>query len=77
MKEHKGRFGDIFLEGVLECVLEVDEIFLYVVVPLMLVSAVCFLVFVVYHCMVDPNALELASRSDLLSIDPDKWLPRP
>ena len=43
MKEHKRRFGDIFLEGVLDCVLEVDEIFLYVVVPLMLVSAVCFL----------------------------------
>lgn len=28
----------------------------------------------VYHLMFDPNAVDVASRLDLLSIDPDKWI---
>jgi hypothetical protein len=31
---------------------------------------------VVYHLVFDPSAVDLTSRLDLLSIDPDKWIPR-
>jgi hypothetical protein len=30
----------------------------------------------VYQMMFDPNAVDAASRLDMLSIDPDKWFPR-
>ena len=76
MAERKGRFENIFVEALLECTFEVEDVFLYVVIPLILVFGVVLLAVVIYHWMFDLNAVDLASRSDLLSIDPDKWFPR-
>jgi len=76
MPERKGRFDNVLLEGLLECAFEVEEAFVYVVIPLILVFSFVFVAVVVYHCMFDPNAVDLASSSDFLSIDPDKWFPR-
>jgi hypothetical protein len=66
-------FGEIVLDGSL---LEVGELFLYLLVPVVLIFGLCLVAGMVYHLMVDPNAVDVASRLDLLSIDPDKWIPR-
>jgi len=66
-------FGEIVLDGSL---LEVGELFLYLLVPVVLIFGLYLVAGMVYHLMVDPNAVDVASRLDLLSIDPDKWIPR-
>lgn len=76
MPERKWSFHSVFAEGVLECLFELEEAFLYVLIPVILVFGLCFLAVMVYHWTFDLNAAELGSSSDLLSIDPDKWFPR-
>jgi hypothetical protein len=66
-------FGEMVLEGGL---LEAGELFLYLLVPVVLLFGLYLVAGMVYHLMVDPNAVDVASRLDLLSIDPDKWIPR-
>jgi hypothetical protein len=65
--------GEIVLDGGL---LEVGELLLYLAVPVVLIFGLYLVAGMVYHLMFDPNAAEVASRLDLLSIDPDKWIPR-
>jgi len=65
--------GEVVLEGGL---LEAGELLLYLLVPVVLIFGLYLVVGMVYHLMFDPNAVDVASRLDLLSIDPDKWIPR-
>jgi hypothetical protein len=53
-----------------------DELFFYLLVPLVVLVGVYLVTGMVYHWMFDPNAVDVASRADLLSIDPDRWFPR-
>ena len=62
------------LAGCLECLFECDELFVYVVLPLVCIAAVCLIGFVIYQT-VAPHAFSLASNADCLSINPDNWLP--
>lgn len=65
--------GEIVLDGGL---LEVGELLLYLVVPVVLIFGLYLVASMAYHLMFDPNAVDVSSRLDLLSIDPDKWIPR-
>lgn len=73
-------FGTL-LEGVVDGffesgVVEMGQLFLCLLVPLVLMFGLYLVAGMVYHLLVDPNAVDVASRLDLLSIDPDKWFPR-
>jgi len=65
-----------FTEVLFECLLETEELFLYLLVPLIVIFCLYVVVYFVYQLAFDPNAVDVASRLDLLSIDPDKWFPR-
>lgn len=69
----KGSFAKNFAEGLLECLLEAGELIPYAVVLALFGFAAYLVVGTVYHLMFDPNAVDVATRLDLLSIDPDKW----
>jgi hypothetical protein len=65
--------------ALLECLLEAWDL-----IPVACCALLCLGFFLVVYCfgvavyqlMFDPNAVDVASRLDLLSIDPDKWFPR-
>ena len=78
--EPQGRFVEIVGIELFECLFETEELFLYVIVPVVC-AFVCIVASymigtVAYQLMFDPNAVDVASRLDLLSIDPEKWFPR-
>jgi hypothetical protein len=73
LAECVGTFVEVLFEG---GVVEVGELFLYLLVPLVLMFGLYLVAGMVYHLMFDPNAVDVASRLDMLSIDPDKWFPR-
>ena len=56
----------------LECAFEVEEGFLYVIIPLALVLGFFLAVAVYHYICLDVVNLGI---SDFLSIDPDKWFP--
>jgi hypothetical protein len=77
--EREGRFVKNFGAALAECLLEALELIPYALVLLL----ICFCAFGVYlvgnmtyHLMFDPNAVDVASRLDALSIDPEKWIRR-
>jgi hypothetical protein len=74
--EQKPRFAEIFGKALFQCLVETEELFLYVLVPLVCVAGLCLVGVVVYQLMFDPDAVDVASRLDTLSIDPGKWFPR-
>ena len=74
--ERRGQFDNFVLEAVLECALELEDAFLYVVIPLIIVGGLFLLVYAAYQSMLDPYAAGFTACSDFLSIDPDKWFPR-
>jgi len=49
MTERKGRFENIYVEALLECALEVEDAFLCVVIPLILIFCLGLLAVVIYH----------------------------
>lgn len=66
-------FGKVLLE----CLLEgAAELILFACLALVCVAALYLVGGIVYHLMFDPNAVDVASRLDTISIDPDKWFPR-
>ena len=65
--------GEVVLDGSL---LEVGELLLYLLVPVVLIFGLYLVAGMVYHLMFDPNAVDVASRLEMLSIDPDKWITR-
>jgi hypothetical protein len=74
-RTEKHQFDSFFVEAMLEC-LEVEDAFLYVLIPLILVVCLGFLGVMAYHWGLDPYSADALSRMDVLSIDPDKWSPR-
>jgi hypothetical protein len=62
--------------ALLECLPEAAELVPVVCVALLCVFALCLVGAVVYHLTFDPNAVDVASRLDMLSINPEKWFPR-
>jgi hypothetical protein len=58
------RFTKRLGEVLLECLCQTEELFPYLVAGM------------TYHLIFDPSAVNVATRLDLLSIDPDKWTPR-
>ena len=77
--EREGRFVKNFGAALAECLLEALELIPYALV--LLLTCFCALgVYLIanmaYHLMFDPNAVDVASRLDALSIDPEKWIRR-
>jgi hypothetical protein len=68
------REGEV-IAGCLEILSESETLFAYVVVPILCVVVLRFVGSIIYQCMSDPHATSLASTSDYLSIDPEKWFP--
>ncbi len=62
--------------ALMECLPEPVELVPLVCVALLCLCGLCLVGTVVYHLMFDPNAVDVASRLDMLSIDPEKWFSR-
>ena len=79
----RGRFVENFGAALFECLLEVGELGELIPYALILVFFLFLFGFgaylvgtMVYHLIFDPNAVDVASRLDALSIDPDRWIRR-
>jgi hypothetical protein len=59
-----------------ECLLEAVELIPVVCAALVGFAALCVVGDMLNHWMFDPNAVDVATRLDMLSIDPNKWFPR-
>jgi hypothetical protein len=70
------RFAKRLGEALLNCLFETEELFPYALLLLFLGFGFYLVAGMAYHLMFDPNAVNVATRLDLLSIDPDKWTPR-
>ena len=70
------RFAKNFGAALLQCLLETGELIPYALIVLTLGFGLYLVAGMVYHLMFDPNAVEVASRLDLFSIDPDRWVRR-
>jgi hypothetical protein len=70
------RLAKSFCEALLECLLEGVELIPVACIVLLCLIPLCLFGAAVYHLGFDPNAVEVASRLDMLSINPDKWFPR-
>jgi hypothetical protein len=77
--DRQERLAKSFGKALFECLLEATEL-IPVACAVLLCLGLCLFVcaagVAVYHLMFDPNAVDVASRLDLLSIDPDKLFPR-
>ena len=73
--EPERRLVRSFLAALFECLLEAVELIPLVCAVLACAAALCIIGDMVYQLMFDPNAVNVASRLDLLSIDPNKWIP--
>jgi hypothetical protein len=65
-----------FVAALFECLLEAVELIPLACAALLFVAAIMVVGDVVYQLMFDPNAVDVASRLDMLSIDPNKWISR-
>jgi hypothetical protein len=65
---------EVFI-GCLELLAESKALFIYLVLPLLCVAMVGIIGIVVYQVICDPQAACLASTSDCLSINPERWFP--
>ena len=74
--ERERRLAKNFVAALFECLLEAVELLPLACAALVCVAALCIIGEMVYQLMFDPNAEDVASRLDTLSIDPNKWLPR-
>ena len=60
--------------GCLELLSE-SEVFIYLVLPLLCVAMVGIIGISIYQLISDAQASSLASASDYLSINPERWFP--
>jgi hypothetical protein len=60
----------------LKCLFETGELFPYALLLLFLGFDFYLVAGMTHHLKFRPSAVDVASRLDLLSIDPDKWTPR-
>ena len=65
-----------FGSALFECVLEAGELIPYALVLFFVGLGLYLLTSTIFHLMFDPNAVDVASRLDALSIDPNKWFQR-
>jgi hypothetical protein len=74
--ERERQLSDNFVEALFECLLEAVELIPLGCAALLFIAALCVVGVMVYQLMFDPNAVDVASRLDTLSINPNKWIPR-
>lgn len=74
--EQREHLAESFGAALLECFFEAAELIPLACAALLCLIPLCLFGAAVYHLTFDPNAVEAASRLDMLSIDPDKWFPR-
>lgn len=74
--EQEGRFASNFGAALFECLCEAQELIPYALILFIFGFGLYLVGSMVYHLMYDPNAVEVASRLDALSIDPDNWIRR-
>jgi hypothetical protein len=74
--EQEKRVVKNFVAALFECLLEAVELIPIACATLLFVAALLVVGDMVYQLMFDPNAVDVASRLNTLSIDPNKWLPR-
>ena len=65
-----------FGAALFECLFEATELIPLALIALLCIAAVCLVGGIVYHLKFDPNAVDVASRLEALSINPEEWLPR-
>ena len=65
---------EVFI-GCLELLSESETLFIYMVLPLLCAAMLGIIGIVVYQVICDPQAASLASTSDCLSINPERWFP--
>ena len=75
-EEPEVRFAKNFGAALLECPLEAAELIPYALIVLTLAFGLYLVAGKLCHLMFDPNAVDVASRLNLLSIDPDRWVRR-
>ena len=63
-------------ERLLECLFETEELFPYALALVIIGLGLYFVAGMVYRLVYDPDGVNVASRLDVLSIDPEKWFPR-
>ena len=74
--EREWRFIKNFGEALFEYLLEAGELIPYALVFLLLGFGAYIVGTMVYRLMFDPNAVDVASRLEALSVDPEKWIHR-
>jgi sarcosine oxidase gamma subunit len=65
-----------FAESFGQCLLEAPELIPCGMVVLVFALGLCLVGSMVYHLVLDPNAVDVGARLDALSISPDKWIRR-
>ncbi len=70
-KPGKRRLPESLGMALLECSFEIEELFVYVLIPLVCITAVCIAGIALYRLMFDPAIADAPQ----LSIDPAKWFP--
>ncbi len=74
--DRRERLAKSFGAALFECLLEAWELIPVVCLALLCLIPVYFVGVVVHDLMFDPNAVDVTSRLEMISIDPDKWFPR-
>jgi hypothetical protein len=74
--EKERRLVKNFVAALSECLLDAVELIPVACAALLFVAATVVVGDMVYQLMFDPNAVDVASRLDALSINPNKWFPR-
>ncbi len=73
------RLAKNFVAAMFECLPEAAELIplaCAAVACVVVLAAVCVVGDMVYQLMFDPNSVNVESRLDTFSIDPNKWFPR-
>jgi hypothetical protein len=73
-KETKSRLFDTL--DCFELLGESETLFVYVVIPVLCIFALCVLGIVLYQLVLEAHPADASAATDLLSIDPAKWFPR-
>jgi hypothetical protein len=72
----EGRVVKNSVSALFECLLEAVELIPAACAALLFVAAIVVVGDIFYQLMFGPNAVDVASRLDTLSIDPNKWISR-
>jgi hypothetical protein len=75
-QEKERRVVKGLVAALFECLLEAGELIPVACAALLFVAAIVVVGDMVYQLMFDPNAVDVAARLDMLSIDPNKWISR-